>query len=60
MTQIMIRKRDAIENVPWTPLSVRVECVRGVGGGSLTAWAYRSVDCPRQTHPSTPVSEILK
>lgn len=34
MTQIMILKRDAIENVPWTLLSARVECVRGGGGRS--------------------------
>lgn len=34
MTQIMILKRDAIENVPWTLLSARVECVHGGGGRS--------------------------
>lgn len=43
MTQIMILKRDAIENVPWTPLpGLGGECVHE--GGSLAHWAHRSVD----------------
>lgn len=59
MTQIMILKRDAIENVPWTLLSAGVECVHG-GGGGLTFWIYRNVDCPHQRCPPTPMSEVLK
>lgn len=43
MTQIMILKRDAIENVPWTLLSMGVKCVHG-GGCDLTDWAYKSGD----------------
>lgn len=50
MTQIMILKRDAIENVPRTPPSVGVEYVHEWRQCS-DRLGIRSVDCPHQRCP---------
>lgn len=61
MTQIMILKRDAIENVPWTPPSVGVECVHEWGQWSDRLGLQKCGLPPIKGAPHpTPMSEILK